>query len=75
MYALVSHYLCEKYEIKHDLGFSSLSHGDADTDTVQSHPLEVNLLRILSDCWSSEMKNSLALQMLQLIFLRQNIMP
>lgn len=50
MYALVSHYLCEKYEIKHDLGFSSLSHGDADTDTVQSHPLEVNLLRILSDC-------------------------
>lgn len=50
MYALVSHYLCEKYEIKHDLGFSSLSHGDADTDTVQSHPLEVNLLRIISDC-------------------------
>lgn len=50
VYALVSHYLFEKYEIKGDLRFRSLSSGDADTDTVQSHSLEVNLLRVVLDC-------------------------
>ena len=55
--ALVSHYLSGKnMRLNATSGLAGYHNGEADTDTVQSYYLQVNLPRVVIDCRSSEPK-------------------